>query len=158
MSIMTDSDRSEQATSPSPRDAEAQRFFGDAERRLSLWMPLLAIPICLALLAFSGSAAMGFVAGAAVAFFNLGWLHRTSQRAVSGLTDTSLTGSGARLTGASMAFGTVLRLALVTGVGYVIFRHSVESLYGYVGGLGISMLAMFAEALYEAWVAVRRGL
>jgi len=74
------------------------------------------------------------------------------------LTDTSLTGSGARLTGASMAFGTVLRLALVTGVGYVIFRHSVESLYGYVGGLGISMLAMFAEALYEAWVAVRRGL
>lgn len=155
---MNEPERHEPAPQPTAHELEAQRFYRDAERRVSLWMPLLAVPIGVVVLAFSRPAALGFLAGAVLAFLNLRWLHRTSQKSVSALADPSLAGTTARLTGVSLAFGTVLRLALVTGVGYVIFRHSVESLYGYAGGLGISMLAMFAEALYEAWVAVHRGL
>ena len=127
-----------------------------AERRMQRFLLLSSLTLALLVLAIFGRlAAMGFALGAALGIFNFAWLHRTSRTATATLAGNAQSKGSAGLTGVSLAFGTVARLALVTAAGYAIFKGSYQSFYGYLGGLGMPILAVFAEAFYESWNAVR---
>ena len=145
------------AAPPTPEELEALRFYEGAEARLSRWLIALAAIVLVGVAIFSLRAAAGFLVGAVLSFVNFSWLHRSTRRATEAMVGKALSPGGAGVAGAGMGFGAVLRLALVMGAGYVIFKGPVESFYGYVGGISISVLAIFAEAFYEVWVAVRRG-
>lgn len=139
---------------PDAAEKASQAFYAAAEKRISRWL-LLLIPVAVAAaFAVSGShATIGVLLGSGLAFFNYSWLHRTTRRATESLAQAADSAGSSRLTGASLAFGSVARIALVTAAGYAIFRGSLQSFYGYLAGLSLPICAMCAEALYEAWHA-----
>jgi hypothetical protein len=141
---------------PETSTGSAADMVSGAERRMHRFLYLSDMVCAVLLFAVVGkSAGFGFVAGAALGLFNFAWLHRTSRNASDRLAGNAQDKGSAGLTGISLAFGMVARVALVTAAGYAIFRGSIQSFYGYLGGLGMPILAVFAEALYESWNAVR---
>jgi hypothetical protein len=52
----------------------------------------------------------------------------------------------------------VLRYALIALGAYVIFRVSLAGLYGFLGGLCLTIAAIACEAVVEIYVGLRRGL
>ena len=137
----------------------ADAFYGGAERRMARSLLILAVVGALAVFLFGGwEPAAGFVAGCVLIGFNIRTLHRTVLGAAKALEGKALAGEPARASTAMLAFGLVLRLALVTAAGYAIFKSSIQGFYGFVGGVFMPICAVFAEALYEAWGALRRGL
>ena len=52
----------------------------------------------------------------------------------------------------------VLRYAFIALGAYVIFRVSLAGLYGFLGGLCLSIAAIACEAVVEIYVGLRRGL
>ncbi len=148
------------AAPPTAEELKALHFYEGSEARLSRWLVALGAVVAVGVVGVavvSLRAAAGFLVGAILSFVNFRWLHRSTRRATEAMAENALSSGKASVAGAGMGFGAVLRLALVMGAGYAIFKGSLESFYGYVGGLSISMLAIFAEAFYEVWVAVRRG-
>jgi hypothetical protein len=145
------------AAAPTPEELKELRFVEGAEARLSRWLVALAALVFVAVAFRSLRASAGFAAGAILSYVNFHWLHRSTRRATEAMAENAISPGRASVAGAGMGFAAVLRLALVMSAGYVIFKSSVKSFYGYLGGLSISILAIFAEALYEAWVAVRRS-
>lgn len=147
------------APATSAAESDADRFYSGAERRIVRYLFVLAPVVAIAVLAISGAgAALGFAIGAVLAAFNFRWLHTTARNFTASLAGNPLSGTAAGFTGVSLALGLVARLALVTVVGYAIFRGSLQSFYGYLGGLTLPIAAVFLEAFYEAWVALRRDL
>jgi hypothetical protein len=137
----------------------ADAFYARAEPRMARIFVVLDVVSLAAVFALAGyRPALGFLVGCIIAAFNVRSLHRSVVAATGALEGKALAGEPARASSALLAFGLVLRLALVTAVGYGIFRGSVQSFYGYVGGLFMPICAVFAEALFEAWMALRRGL
>lgn len=137
----------------------ADVFYGGAESRMARSLVVIAIFGAVVVLLFSGwKPALGFVAGCVVIGFNVRSLHRSVLGAAKALEVNALAGEPVKASTALLAFGLVLRLALVTGIGYAIFRSSLQGFYGYLGGVFMPVFAVFAEALYEAWGALRRGL
>jgi hypothetical protein len=140
-------------------DPVADAFYARAESRMARSLVLIAIFGVIGILLVAGwKSALGFVAGCVVIAFNVRSLYRTVVGAAKSLEGKALAGEPAKASTALLAFGLVLRLALVTGVGYAIFRSSLQGFYGYLGGIFMPICAVFAEALYEAWGALRRGL
>jgi hypothetical protein len=140
-------------------DPVADEFYGRAESRMARSLVVITMIGVIGVFFFAGwKAALGFVAGCVVIAFNVRSLHRTVVGAAKSLEGKALAGEPAKASTALLAFGLVLRLALVTGVGYAIFRSSLQGFYGYLGGVFMPICAVFAEALYEAWGALRRGL
>jgi len=52
-----------------------------------------------------------------------------------------------------MFFLFVGRLAFMLAVGYVTFKSSLQALYGFLIALGLSVVGLLSEAVYEAWVS-----
>jgi len=52
----------------------------------------------------------------------------------------------------------VLRYAFIAVAAYVIFRISQAALYGFLGGVCLTIAAIACEAALEIYVGLRRGL
>lgn len=138
---------------------EADAFYGGAGARMARTVIVLAVVGVLGILLFAGvKPALGFAVGCVLVGFNIRALHRSVVGATKALEGKALAGTPGKASTAGLAFGLVLRLALVTAAGYAIFNSSIQGFYGYVGGVFMPICAVFAEALYEAWGALRRGL
>ena len=101
---------------------------------------------------------LGFAVGCAIAGLNFYWLTRAVNAfadRVTGAVDSE--GQTPAKTGGS-AGRFVLRFSIVAAVAYVIFKSSLVSLSGLMAGLFLPVAAIFLEAMYETFVALRRGL
>jgi hypothetical protein len=132
----------------------ADVFYSGAMGRIRRMMLVLAAVGTIALaVRFGWRLGVGFVVGSAIAWVNFNWL----KRAVSTLADhATRTGRGESGTRTVLRF--LLRYLLIAAGAYAIFKISVASLYGLLGGLFLPVAAILCEAVYEAWVALRRGL
>ncbi len=97
--------------------------------------------------------ALGFACGAAIAYFNFGWLEKVVGALVDRITESGQTQSSKGVVGRFL-----LRYCLMGAVGYAIFSVSPASLYGLFAGLFLPIAAIACEAAYELYVALVRGL
>ncbi|MFZ0320786.1 MAG: ATP synthase subunit I [Candidatus Sulfotelmatobacter sp.] len=101
---------------------------------------------------FGWIAALGFAAGAVIAYLSFRSLNKAVQSLASRIVD-----SGERASGFSLVHGFFLRYVLAGIVAYVIFTSSSEAFRGFLFGLCTPVAAMLAEAGFEAYAALRRG-
>jgi hypothetical protein len=138
-----------------PEDTKAEQFYAGAYSRILRLMVVIALLFTVGLWVVSGyRLALGFALGCAIAGLNFYWL----KRAVSAFADrvTQAAEGEKRSRGAATRF--VLRYALIGVLAYVIFKSSVVSLSGLLAGLFLPVAAILLEAIYETYVALRRGL
>jgi len=95
---------------------------------------------------------MGFLIGAAIALLNFHWL----KRIVGALADRA-TRAGSKASAGGVVLRFLLRYGLIAAAAYVIVKSSSVSIYGLVAGLFLPVAAIFIEAGYELYVALRRG-
>jgi hypothetical protein len=99
---------------------------------------------------------IGFALGSAISGLNFYWLKRAinafADRATQAVSDENERDSR----GAATRF--LLRYALIGLVAYAIFKSSIVSLSGLMAGLFVPVAAILCEAVYETFVALRRGL
>jgi len=106
---------------------------------------------------FGGRAAIGFLLGAVVAYLNFHWLKRVVNALGERMT-ASESGTFFASRRRGMAARLLLRYLLVGLGAYAIFRISLASFYGFLAGLFLPVGAIFCEAVYELYAALRRGL
>ncbi len=136
---------------PSP---ESTAFYAGAIGRITNYMPVLGvIGTALVWWRVGWVFAVGFVLGCAIAYLNFHWL----KRVVAALADR-VTRSGQGESGRGVFARFLLRYALIAVVAYAILRVSTRSLYGLLAGLFLPVAAIACEALFEVYVALRRGL
>ena len=138
----------ERSSSPAP-DA----LFLSSLRRIERIIPVLAIVVSLVLgIKLGGRVALGFVAGAAVAYVNFRWLEST----VTVLAD-AVTLGGLHASKPSVVFRFLTRFVLIAVGAYVIFVSYPVAFHGFLGGLFVPVLAILVEAAYVVCLAVRQG-
>lgn len=132
----------------------AERFYSAAYSRIVRMMLVLGLVLSVAaVFRYGVSIGVGFVFGCVIGIVNFHWL----KRGVSGLADR-LTESGHKPGSAGVVMRFLLRYLLVAAGAYAIFRVSRTSLYGLLAGLFLPVAAIMIEAVYEVYVAVRRGV
>ncbi|MCU1310638.1 MAG: hypothetical protein JWO20_1763 [Candidatus Angelobacter sp.] len=146
-----------QVTTSNPED-KANEFYSGAQSRIVRMMIAIACLLTIAIWIRAGyRLGLGFAVGCIIAGLNFYWL----TRAVNAFADR-VTGSvdmgehPAKSSGSAGRF--VLRFSLMALVAYVIFKSSLVSLSGLMAGLFLPVAAIFLEAMYETFVALRRGL
>lgn len=132
----------------------AEAFYSGALVRIRRFM-LVITPVAMVVvwMIFHWQTAGGFLAGCAIAYVNFHWL----RKAVAALADR-VTRTGQSVSGRGILARFLLRYFLIALVAYAIFRVSVAGLYGLLAGLFLPVAAIFCEAIYEVYVALRRGL
>ena len=129
-------------------------FYSGALARISRMMVVLAIAASVgAWVLYGWGIALGFACGCAIAYLNFHWL----KRVVTALTDR-ISQAGRPQAGKGIVVRFLLRYFLMGLAAYVIFSVSPASLYGLFAGLFLPVGAIACEAVYEAYVAVARGL
>lgn len=94
--------------------------------------------------------AAGVLLGCVVSYVNFHWL----ERALNSMAER-ITVAGSKVSSTGTVFRFLLRYVFV-GIGaYVIFKGSSDGLYGFLGGLSLTVAAIFCEAAYEAYAALR---
>ena len=94
--------------------------------------------------------AAGVLLGCVVSYVNFHWL----ERAMNALADR-ITAAGSKVSSSGTVFRFLLRYVFV-GIGaYVIFKSSADGLYGFLGGLSLTVAAILCEAAYEMYAALR---
>lgn len=137
-----------------PSQTEQQEFYAGAYRRIVRAMLALAVVLTTGLWARYGwPEGVGFAIGAAVAVLNFYFL----KRVVSAIAD-AITREGKQEKGSRVVVRFLARYFLIALAAYAIFRNSEISLYALFGGLFLPVAAIFAEAGYELYVALRRGI
>ena len=101
---------------------------------------------------FGRITAVGFAAGAVVAYLSFRSLNKAVQALASRIVDTQQPEHGF-----SLVSGFFLRYLLAGIVAYVIFTSSAQAFRGFLFGLCTPVAAMLMEAGYEAYAAIRRG-
>ncbi len=135
-------------------DPATDALFGSSLRRMERLIPVLAIVASVALGIRAGwTVALGFLAGSAVAYVNFRWLKST----VMALTD-AVTQGGTHAAKPSVVLRFLTRFVLITLGAYVIFVSCPVAFPGFLGGLFVPVLAIFAEAAYMVYAALRGGL
>ncbi|MCU1284624.1 MAG: hypothetical protein JWO13_974 [Acidobacteriales bacterium] len=137
-----------------PHELEAESFYAGAYSRIVRLMVVVAAVATVGILARWGSrVGLGFALGCGIAGVNFMWIKRSvnafADRIVKADTDKPAGGS---------ATSFALRFGLLGAVGYVIFMSSIVSLSGLLAGLFLPVAAILLEAMYETYVALRRGL
>lgn len=134
-------------------DAGADKFYEGALGRIRRFMLVLGPAATVIVWHFyGGKAALGVLLGAVIAYANFHWL----EQAVSALADR-VTQSGQRQSSRGIVARFLLRYFLIVIGAYAIFKISVAALYGLLGGLFLTVAAILCEAVYETYIALRRG-
>jgi hypothetical protein len=134
-------------------DHATDALFASSLRRMEHLIPVLAIVVSLVLGFKAGwPLALGFLAGAAIAYINFRWLKST----VMALAD-AVTLGGPHASKPSVLLRFLTRFVLIAGAAYVIFVSYPVAFHGFLGGLFIPVLAILAEAAYVVYLAIRRG-
>ena len=131
----------------------AEEFYSGALRRIARAMPVLAaLALPLLLWRWRWPVAAGFAFGAVLSVYNF----RSLSRSVEALANR-ITGEGSRESGGMIVVLLVLRYLVIAAGAYVIFKSSVAAAYGLLGGLFLPIAAIGCEAVFELYVALRRG-
>jgi magnesium-transporting ATPase (P-type) len=141
----------EDLLAPAPVDPRTEQFLGGAIGRIRHSMLILgAIAIFLTWFIWDWKIAAGVLLGCVVSYVNFHWL----ERALNSLAER-ITHAGSKVSSTGIVFRFLLRYVFI-GVGaYVIFKGSPASLYGFLGGLSLTVAAILCEAGYEAYAALR---
>lgn len=119
-------------------------------RRFLLAFIPTGIVVCLVF--FRWQVTAGFVIGAAIAYFNQRWL----ERAIEAL-GARITQQQSRERGGIIVFRAVMRYVVIAAGAYVIFDVSLAALYGFLGGVCLTIAAVACEVAVEMFVMLRRG-
>jgi len=141
------------ATDSTPPDGPAEKFYGSALRRIRRFILILGgagLAICL--FRFGRIVAAGFLVGSIISYVNHVWL----ERMIEGLGER-ITSGQSRERGGVIVARAVLRYAFIALGAYVIFRVSLAGLYGFLGGVCLTIAAIACEAAVEIYVGLRRG-
>lgn len=135
-------------------DPNAERFYEGAYRRIRNAMLVLAVAAGATLwLRYDWRMAGGFAVGCVIASLNFFWL----KQIVTALSERVAHAQPALSSrGAIVRF--LLRYLLIALGAFVILRGSFFSVYGLVVGLFLPVAAIMWEAVYEVYVASRRGI
>ena len=106
---------------------------------------------CVCLVFFGRVVTAGFVVGAIISYVNHVWL----ERVIAGLGERITSGQSTERGGIIVARA-VLRYAFLAVGAYVIFRVSLAGLYGFLGGVCLTIAAIACEAAVEVYVGLRR--
>lgn len=112
-----------------------------------------AAGVVVCLVRFGWVVAAGFLLGAIVSYVNHIWL----ERVVAALGER-ITSGESRERGERIVVRAVLRYAFIAFGAYVIFKVSLAGLYGFLGGVCLTIAAIACEAAVEIYVGLRRGL
>jgi hypothetical protein len=135
-------------------NSRAERFYGSALGRIRRFILILgAGGIAVCLIWFGWVVAVGFLLGATVSYINHVWLER-----VVGALGERITTGGSGERGGGIVARAVLRYAFIALGAYVIFKVSKAGLYGFLGGICLTIAAIACEAAVEMYVGLRRGL
>ena len=139
--------------SPAPTATPADHFFSAAIPRMLRFILVLGavFSLCTAW-RFGWIAALGFAAGAFIAYLSFRSLNKAVQSLASRIVDAKLPASGF-----SLVHGFFLRYLLAGIVAYVIFTSSSQAFRGFLFGLCTPVAAMLMEAGFEVYAALRRG-
>jgi len=142
------------ASRPEPdQAAAAESFYSGAYTRIVGIMLFLALLGSAAFwVAFGQRWGIGFLIGSAIALLNFHWL----KRMVAALADRATRAQGKSST-AGVVVRFLLRYLLIAVAAYAIVRGSSVSVYGLLAGLFLPVAAIFVEAGYELYGALRRG-
>jgi ATP synthase I chain len=136
-----------------PSSPAADRFFSAAiPRMLRLVIILGAAFTVVVAWRFGRVTAIGFAAGAFIAFLSFRSLNKAVQALAARVVESHRPESGF-----SLVNGFFLRYLLAGIVAYVIFTSSSHAFRGFLFGLCTPVAAMLVEAGFEAYTALRRG-
>jgi hypothetical protein len=137
-------------SSGSPSD----RFYAAALPRIRRFLLVLgAAGLVVCLLRFGVVVAAGFLIGGSIAYVNHFWL----ERVITALGERITTGQSSER-GGGIVTRAVLRYAFIALGAYVIFKVSQAALYGFLGGICLTIAAIACEAAVEIYVGLRHGL
>jgi ATP synthase I chain len=137
-------------TIPTPA---AHRFFSAAIPRMLRFLLILGAAFTVFVAwRFGRVTAIGFAAGALIAYLSFRSLNKAVQALAARIVETHQPEGGF-----SLVNGFFLRYLLAGVVAYVIFTSSSQAFRGYLFGLCAPVAAMMMEAAFEAYVALRRG-
>ncbi len=142
------------ATDSTPPDSPAEKFYGSALPRIRRFILILGgagLVICL--FRFGRVVAAGFLVGSIISYVNHVWL----EQMIEGLGER-ITSGRSRERGGVIVARAVLRYLFIAMGAYVIFRVSLAGLYGFLGGVCLTIAAIACEAAVEIYVGLRRGL
>jgi hypothetical protein len=133
--------------------ALADRFFSSAVPRMMRLVVVLGA-ICALFVAwkFGWRVAVGFAAGALIAYLSFRSLNKAVQALAGRIVETHRPEGGF-----SLVSGFFLRYLFAGAVAYVIFSSSSQAFRGFLFGLCTPVGAMLLEAGFEAYMALRRG-
>ena len=139
--------------SPTP-ESMADHFYGAALVRIRRFILVLGgVGLVVCLIRFGGVVAAGFLLGSIIAYVNHIWLERMIEAL-----GERITRGESRERGGIIVARAVLRYAFIALGAYVIFRVSLAGLYGFLGGICVTIAAIACEAAVEVYVGLRRGL
>jgi ATP synthase I chain len=132
----------------------AEDFHSQALRRIQRLIIVIGIAALVTAFAFFGwRIGVGFALGGAISFLNFHWL----EKVVRGLAELTIQ-SGAPASSRGVVHRFLLRYFLMALVAFVILAVSRDSLYGFFAGLFLPVAAILCEAVYEAYLALSRGV
>jgi ATP synthase I chain len=153
MSSLEPSSESPESTSATPAPA-TERLLDRALPRIRRFMlALIAIGLLVCVMFFRWQVTAGFAIGAAITYFNQRWL----ERAIDAMGERITTGQS-RERGGIIVLRAVLRYILIAAGAYVIFNISLAALYGFLGGVCLTIAAVACEVAVELFVILRRGV
>lgn len=148
---MSDAQADPAEETPNPA---AEAFYSGAVGRITRTVLVLGISLApVVWLLYGPKPAAGFLLGGAVSYLNFHWL----ARAVRGLAGR-IVEQQSRERGGTIVARFLFRYVLIGLAAYVTFMGWSGAFHGLLGGLCLPVGAMMAEAGYELYVAMRRGL
>lgn len=132
----------------------AEVFYARAEQRIPRFMGAAFLLVAAMLWPWRGTEfVLGFALGSAVAAVNLLWLKQITSTFVE-----RLSGAGKDASSGGVVFRFLMRYALIALIAYGMLKNSAVSINGFLAGLFLPVVALACEAVYELYVALRRGL
>lgn len=138
---------------PADPESASERFYAGAIWRVRIAIVALGIVgFAITSVGFGFRSVLGFAIGLALSWWNF----QSLVWAVTGLAGRIVEDHQAA-SGGSLVLRFIVRIPLVALAGYAIFISSPGSLRGFLVGLCVPIAAIFCEAGYEAFAALRRG-
>jgi hypothetical protein len=153
-SIEPPSEWPEASCEPTEPNPVTEAFLDRALARIRrIMVALMAIGTVLCPVFFRWQVTAGFVIGALIAYFNQRWL----ESAIEAIGER-ITQKQSRERGGILVFRAVMRYVMIAAGAYVIFRVSQAALYGFLGGICLTIAAVACEVAVEMFVMLRRGM